>query len=229
MNKRIKRLRQICDALLSYIGIQKGVVPDGMIADLRAIQARLAEMDQERYSSRDKLVGARSTLQSSLDQLRRGIVVSRKALQIAALSRDEKPILVKASKRMYLPSRIDLVAQDHLVLLKQRRDDATVAQAMKVLEAAIERREKAGADEGRSHNRWLSIRDVSRDEVEAISGKLTAYKKMVTYSIPRDERHQLAKHLNSLVPRLSRRKGQRSASDGAAPATGTVHPIKTPR
>ena len=210
-------------SILNYAGENQDALDGRSVAELKGIQARLAELSTLRHGSLESSTGARVLLNKTTGRLGKAIYRARRVMEIAAAGSPGGAGLPKATTTSYRPPRIHAFAVGHRQVLEKLDGAPGAADALTELGAALGEFDAAFAA---AKSEKFGLREQTKGldaELATISGKLFAYRTMAAYNVPTDDRRDLRTRLKAVAPAKSHHA---KAEDQVAPET-TVAPTVT--
>ena len=180
--------------------------------ELKAIQAKLPELEAALMKARETLAGARALRDRTFEDLRYAVIGAGKVLELAAVSERKKPMVTRLGKKARRAAYILDAVADCYKALDGVAGDASVDKARKALTAAADKFAKAN-DAAKAAR--FQLKELSRDvdaQVETMGDKVRSYRAYIHTRVPRAERKGLRSRIDAVVPRTgSRRKTAKPA------------------
>jgi len=228
VRNKIEKMKSICIAILNYADKHKGALDEKSKADVKAMLARLDNLESEQHTTREGKTAARLEVKKATVALKNVILRSRRLLEAFAVGNANGPGLPKATANSFFPSRIQAFAVAHKEDLEGLPTEPLVTKTLTALNAATAQFAQAYGT-ARTEKRDLTALNVSLDEeLTAIAGKLYGYRLIAAYSMPRADRRDLLSLIRSNIPAETQSKKAEATATTTVKSIPDAKPVALP-
>ena len=215
-------------SILNYAEEKPGALDEKSRKELKTVQERLTGLMAQWQSSKEGVIGSRDETGKALVKLTQTVMRARHALEMASIGGSGSSLVPRATKGMYLASRIHGVALSHVEALDLAGTDQTFTKARAAITTDLAAFDKAYSA---TKSQRLALGDLGcslEEELSAIAQKLSAYKSFVAASVPRRDRRDLRNRLRAVARPAGHRKAGETATAPAPEVKTTVQPPALP-